>query len=166
MTKTRAEKTAATSIRRCRQADTQRVAKWLRAQKGRTFYDGIVPDSGRFANEFREVCLGELRGTSFARMIVTNSYHPHGLLLGTIIPMFGLRESYATDLLFLTDREGVWGAEKLFCQFLTWGKLRAGNVIVASTSGIRPRGIEKFYEKFGMQHLGPVYGLKGEPCRE
>lgn len=148
-------------IRRGRKADMERVRKFLRRVQIGTFYEGFQPDTQKFREDYQNLCNQHSRNMGFCELIIDDQHRVHGALFGVVMPMFGLRADYATDLLFVTDEEGKRLGGFLFKRFLAWGKDVAGNVIVASTHGCRPEHMKRFYERFGLAHLGPVFGAKG-----
>lgn len=80
-----------------------------------------------------------------------------GLLIASLQHYVFSHRCYATDMIFVADRQG----HKLFGAFRTWAKEHeAEQIQVGITSGVGdPERLGKYYEKCGLARLGGIYSI-------
>lgn len=132
--------------------DPKHVPKLI--EYGRTWHGKTVlcdiPVNTSKASAFFKGCMMATDTAVWASFDKNNKVR--GVLVGSIQEWPYLDGSYATDLLFVADREG----RQLYRTFEQWAKSHGANSIQMGVSSGLPQA-EAFYENIGLQNVGGIY---------
>jgi len=80
-----------------------------------------------------------------------------GMLAGAVQSLWFSRDQYASDLIFVSRREG--DGDLLIKAFVDWAFTfpRVRECTLAVSSGIHPKETGELYERHGFEYLGPMF---------
>ena len=120
---------------------------------GRKFHQRTAMNKLPFSVKRSEkTILGALTSPDCIVLLAEHEGQITGVLIGAICSYPFFEASYATDLVFIAERDG----EKLFRQFALWALKHGVDVLqMGVTSGLEVA--DKFYAGIGMKSVGGIY---------
>ncbi len=143
------------SIRTATTNDTQKIVDFLQKYHEERSNLSDIPFDRRTMCNAIDYYIGMPKHTVF---VYTDGDAITGVLAGSIEPfMFNDKRKWATDLLNVADKGGVW----LLKKFIEWAKMyKVDRIFMGISTGIgRTEGL---YEAVGMERVGGFYMMKFE----